>query len=148
MSKIGHKEEIEIIRELTLNNIFGDGEIKKCKYEYSRYDAFIYKNCIIEIKDRKTKEGCEVYNSLEIEFDKYSYNIEFSRYGSINFYFVCRYEGNIFVFDMTNLAECNHPFNWKWEERPKSTKFGNTEKIKKLVSKIPIKLAWATLPLV
>tara|TARA_Y100000593_G_scaffold6809_1_gene12879 strand:- start:619 stop:1056 length:438 start_codon:yes stop_codon:yes gene_type:complete len=142
------KAEIEIIKELKINNVFGDVNINKCGYEYSRYDAFIRKNCIIEIKDRITKEGCKIYDSLEIEFDKYSYNIEFSRYGNINFYFVCRYEGNIFVFDMTNLSECNYNFNWKWEMRPKSTKFNDNRKIPKYVSKIPIKLAWVTLPLV
>ena len=142
------KAEDEIISELFANKVFGNGDIKKCLQEYSKYDAYIFKECIIEIKDRKTKEGCRVYDSLEIEFDKYSYNIEFSRYGNVNFYYVCRYEGSIFIFDITNLSQCNYYFKWEWVDRPKTTAFGRKELVKKYVAKLPIKLAWETIPLI
>ena len=140
------KAEDEIIDILNRNNVFSGGNIVKHNKDYSRFDAY-NKECIVEIKDRKSNDNFKSYNDLQIEFDKYAFNKEFARLKNVNFYYVNRYKGNIIIFDITNLADTDYSFKWRWEDHNKTTEFKMTEKISKLVGYIDIKCAWHIIPL-
>ena len=116
-------------RERKLLKLLQDrgSKIKECTYQYARYDAY-GKNSIIELKERNT-----YYENTLIEFDKYAFNLEYAKQFGKIFAYVVKMENVVYVFNITHLVKKGYYFKWGWREMPKTTEFGNDEKIKKYV---------------
>ena len=106
--------------------------------EYSRYDAY-NKQYIIEVKDR-----VKDYPSLLIEFDKYSFNKEYSTIKGLYFWYVVKTD-KIYVFDISGLNSYGYNYQWKWKKMPKTTEFDRSEFIWKFVGYIDKNMAIGTI---
>tara|TARA_Y100001973_G_C5188466_1_gene329345 strand:- start:505 stop:930 length:426 start_codon:yes stop_codon:yes gene_type:complete len=113
-----------------------DTSLVEEQYEYSRFDAQddFY---IAEIKSRK-----QHYNKTIIEFDKYAYNIMYSKLNNKRFIYIVEANGELYAFDITELDQVlNYDFKWEFRDMPITTEFGNNETIKKYVGYIDINKA-------
>ena len=119
-------------RERKLLKLLQDrgSKIKECKYQYARFDAYGDKS-YIELKERN-----KYYERTLIEFDKYAFNLEYAKQFGKIFAYVVKMENTIYVFNITKLVKDGYYFKWGWREMPKTTEFGNNEKIKKFVGYI------------
>ena len=109
-----------------VNNTFNIN-LKWSDYEYNRFDAE-NKNYIVEIKDRK-----KYYDKTMIEFDKYSYNMNYAKLANKSFIYVVRVNDEIYIF---NLTDNDTTFGWEWKLIEATTNFERRDKIKKLVGYI------------
>jgi len=102
------------------------------KYEYNRFDAE-NKSYIAEIKDRH-----KYYPKTMIEFDKYSYNTQYAKLVDKNFIYIVRVDGQIYIFNITDLNYQNYDYKWSWVTMSKQTEFSDNRKMKKLVGFIDL----------
>jgi len=126
-------KEREIIGLINSLNMF-DGKLKEYTRKMSGFDAYIYKECIVEIKDRE-----EYYNEAAIEFGKYCFNTQFAKLKSLNSFYVCRMEGYLYRWDLLYLKSINYNFKWHWRWMPQTTEFGKTEKVEKYVGYVNVR---------
>ena len=102
------------------------------KYEYNRFDAE-NKSYIAEIKDRH-----KYYPKTMIEFDKYSYNTQYAKLVDKDFIYIVRVDGQIYIFNITDLNYQNYDYKWSWVTMSKQTEFSDNRKMKKLVGFIDL----------
>jgi|21_taG_2_1085346.scaffolds.fasta_scaffold00149_4 hypothetical protein len=128
------KEEIEIMHQFNAYCLDSHEYLKMYPRSYSRFDAY-NSEIIVEIKNR-----AKIYDGrLLIEFDKFSYNLKFSKIHNKKFLYVNRVDSNLFVFDINYLDYINYNFNWQWKALPKTTEFGNTELVDKYIGYVSIR---------
>jgi len=121
-------KERQILEELNQQ----DYNLKEEENKYSRFDAYNDKY-IVEIKNRT-----EVYEDTIIEFDKYAYNLTYSKQKNKVFLYVVKMNHKIYIFNITDLDKENYSFKWEWRSLPKQTEFENKEKTKKYIGYINI----------
>ena len=115
-----------------LNNFFLTDALVEDEYEYNRFDAS-NTSYIVEIKYRD-----KFYEDTIIEFDKFSYNLLYSKMANKDFIYAVKMLKKIYVFNITKLVKKGTAFNWTWKELVKQTEFADKRKIKKLVGYINI----------
>jgi len=126
------KNELMIIERL--NRYFKDDKPILCKNQYHRFDAY-NNNYIIEIKYRNKE-----YNNYIIEFDKYSYNVMYSKLFNKKFLYVVGTPNDIYVFNINNLDKSGYNYKWEIREMPKQTEFSDNYNIDKFVGYLDL---WA-----
>lgn len=115
-----------------LNNFFLTDPLTETTCEYCRYDAS-NKNYILEIKYMG-----KFYKGALIEFDKFSYNIMYSKMKNKQFIYAARMENKIYIFNVTKLLALNYDFDWTWRDMPLTTNFKSNKRIQKLIGYIDI----------
>ena len=126
-------KEREIIGLINSLNMF-DGKLKEYTRKMSGFDAYIDKDCIVEIKDRET-----YYAEAAIEFGKYCFNTQFAKLKSVNSFYVCRMEGYLYRWDLLYLKSINYNFKWHWKWMPQTTQFGKNEMVEKYVGYVNVR---------
>ncbi len=123
--------EIDILNQY---EEYAKTKLEHSKYEYEKFDASnVFQ--LVEIKDREAH-----YDSLVIEFDKFAYNRTLAILESKEFIYVNRTpKGNIYEFNISKLIKNRYNFRWEWRMMPKTSKFGNQEKVNKYVGYVDVK---------
>ena len=119
-------EERKILEELNQQGF----NLKEEENTYSRFDAF-NDNYIVEIKNRS-----EVYSDTFIEFDKYSYNLTYSKLNDKVFLYVVKMDNKTYIFNVSDLDEQGYNFKWEWRTLPKQTEFKNKQNTNKYIGYI------------
>ena len=119
-------KERQILEELNQQ----DYNLKEEENKYSRFDAYNDKY-IVEIKNRT-----EVYEDTIIEFDKYAYNLTYSKQKNKVFLYVVKMDHKIYIFNITDLDKENYSFKWEWRSLPKQTEFKTKPKKEKAKPKV------------
>ena len=107
--------------------------LKKPSVKYLQFDAYD-ENYIIEIKARKT-----FYEKQIIEFSKFSFNSYYAKLNAKKFIYAVYINGDIYIFNISDLEKNNYNFKWEWREQPSTTDFENKDKIQKFVGYISLK---------
>ena len=118
-----------------INSRYDDADFQEAADIYSRWDAEDV-NTIVELKHRET-----LYDEWLIEFDKYSFNFQYSLLNNKQFFYISGTDKCIDIFNMRDLHNKGINYNWKWMDQPRTTEFNKKELIKKYVGFIPRKYA-------
>ena len=101
--------------------------------QYSRHDAS-NKHALVEIKYRE-----QYYEDVLIEFDKFAFNVMHAELLKKDFLYANKMKNYLILFDILYLKSINYHFNWGWKKMPRTTEFGNTEMVFKLVGYINVR---------
>jgi len=126
-------EILERIKTTTKRNIL------PAENEYERFDAYD-DNYIWEIKDRG-----KYYENILIEFDKFSFNLNYAKIINKYFLYAVAMDDKIYIFNISRLKD--YDYKWEWREMPKQTEFQENHKINKFVGYIDIKDCGHTIPI-
>jgi len=132
----------EIIGELNKTGNFGLVPLQSTETtnQFEHYDAENY-NFIVEIKSRDYR-----YADWLIEKYKYEENMELARISNRMFVYVTEFDGDIYVWNMYDLAWLEYELKWENDKSmPNTTEFGNKGRRYKSVAYLPENICWFTL---
>jgi len=132
----------EIIGELSKTGNFGLVPLQSTETtnQFEHYDAENY-NFIVEIKSRDYR-----YADWLIEKYKYEENMELARISKRMFVYVTEFDGDIYVWNMYDLAWLEYELKWENDKSmPNTTEFGNKGRRYKSVAYLPENICWFTL---
>jgi len=134
----------EIIGLLNKSGRFGLSPLQTTEINnpYEHYDAE-NNQFIVEIKSRDYK-----YDDWLIEQYKYEENIKAAKDSARMFVYVTEYRGNIYVWNMYDLAWLEYEIQWESSKSmPNTTEFGDKGRRNKSVGYLPENICWFTLKL-
>ena len=132
----------QIIGELNKTGKFGLSPLESTERtnQFEHYDADNHQ-FMVEIKSRDYR-----YADWLIEKYKYEENMELARISSRMFVYVTEFDGNIYVWNMYDLAWLGYEIVWEnGRLMPNTTEFGNKGKRYKSVAYLPENICWFTL---
>lgn len=132
----------QIIGELNKTGRFGVSPLQSTETtnQFEHYDADNHQ-FMVEIKSRDYR-----YADWLIEKYKYEENMELARISSRMFVYVTEFDGNIYVWNMYDLAWLGYEIQWEnSKSMPNTTEFGNTGRRYKSVAYLPENICWFTL---
>ena len=132
----------QIIGELNKTGKFGMAPLESTERtnQFEHYDADNH-SFMVEIKSRDYR-----YADWLIEKYKYEENMELARISSRMFVYVTEFDGNIYVWNMYDLAWLGYEIVWEnGRLMPNTTEFGNKGKRYKSVAYLPENICWFTL---
>ena len=132
----------QIIGELNKTGNFGLVPLQSTETtnQFEHYDAENH-NFIVEIKSRDYR-----YADWLIEKYKYEENMELARISNRMFVYVTEFDGDIYVWNMYDLAWLEYELKWENDKSmPNTTEFGNKGRRYKSVAYLPENICWFTL---
>ena len=132
----------QIIGELNKTGKFGLSPLQSTETtnQFEHYDADNHQ-FMVEIKSRDYR-----YADWLIEKYKYEENMELARISSRMFVYVTEFDGDIFVWNMYDLAWLEYELNWENDKSmPNTTEFGDKGRRYKSVAYLPENICWFTL---
>ena len=132
----------QIIGELNKTGRFGLSPLQSTETtnQFEHYDADNYQ-FMVEIKSRDYR-----YADWLIEKYKYEENMELARISSRMFVYVTEFDGNIYVWNMYDLAWLGYEITWEnGKSMPNTTEFADRGRRYKSVAYLPENICWFTL---
>ena len=131
----------QIIGELNKTGRFGLSPLQSTETtnQFEHYDADNHQ-FMVEIKSRDYR-----YADWLIEKYKYEENMELARISSRMFVYVTEFDGNIYVWNMYDLA-WSYEITWEnGKSMPNTTEFADRGRRYKSVAYLPENICWFTL---
>jgi|TARA_B100000085_G_scaffold157567_1_gene143103 hypothetical protein len=132
----------QIIGELNKTGRFGLSPLQSTETtnQFEHYDADNHQ-FMVEIKSRDYR-----YADWLIEKYKYEENMELARISSRMFVYVTEFDGNIYVWNMYDLAWLGYEITWEnGKSMPNTTEFADRGRRYKSVAYLPENICWFTL---
>ena len=132
----------QIIGELNKTGKFGLSPLQSTETtnQFEHYDADNHQ-FMVEIKSRDYR-----YADWLIEKYKYEENMELARISSRMFVYVTEFDGNIYVWNMYDLAWLGYEITWEnGKSMPNTTEFADRGRRYKSVAYLPENICWFTL---
>ena len=132
----------QIIGELNRTGRFGLSPLQSTETtnQFEHYDADNHQ-FMVEIKSRDYR-----YADWLIEKYKYEENMELARISSRMFVYVTEFDGNIYVWNMYDLAWLGYEITWEnGKSMPNTTEFADRGRRYKSVAYLPENICWFTL---
>ena len=132
----------QIIGELNKTGRFGLSPLQSTETtnQFEHYDAENHQ-FMVEIKSRDYR-----YADWLIEKYKYEENMELARISSRMFVYVTEFDGNIYVWNMYDLAWLGYEITWEnGKSMPNTTEFADRGRRYKSVAYLPENICWFTL---
>ena len=132
----------QIIGELNKTGKFGLVPLQSTETtnQFEHYDAE-NNSFMVEIKSRDYR-----YADWLIEKYKYEENMELARISNRMFVYVTEFDGDIYVWNMYDLAWLGYEIHWENDKSmPNTTEFGDRGRRYKSVAYLPENICWFTL---
>tara|TARA_A100001201_G_scaffold85241_2_gene75421 strand:+ start:287 stop:703 length:417 start_codon:yes stop_codon:yes gene_type:complete len=132
----------QIIGELNKTGKFGLIPLQSTETtnQFEHYDAE-NNSFMVEIKSRDYR-----YADWLIEKYKYEENMELARISNRMFVYVTEFDGDIYVWNMYDLAWLEYELKWENDKSmPNTTEFGDRGRRYKSVAYLPENICWFTL---
>ena len=132
----------QIIGELNKTGRFGLSPLQSTETtnQFEHYDADNHQ-FMVEIKSRDYR-----YADWLVEKYKYEENMELARISSRMFVYVTEFDGNIYVWNMYDLAWLGYEITWEnGKSMPNTTEFADRGRRYKSVAYLPENICWFTL---
>jgi len=132
----------QIIGHLNETGAFGLSPLQSTEINnpYEHFDAENHQ-FIVEIKSREYR-----YTDWLIEKYKYEENMKAARESSRMFVYCTEFDGNIYVWNMYDLAWLEYDLQWENDKSmPNTTEFGDKGRRYKSVAYLPENICWFTL---